>query len=78
MINVDSYHTQKGVYTTNEVPTKTERNAWHHCNVMEPENEMKLMMKPIETLTLALMKYYQSLMTSLAQLTKCLPSPTPA
>ena len=45
MINVDSYRTQKGVYTTNQIPTRTERNAWHHDNVMETENKMKLMVK---------------------------------
>ena len=53
MISVDSYHTQKGVYTTNQIPTRTERNAWHHGNVMKTKNETKLMVKLIETLTLA-------------------------
>ena len=51
MINVDSYQTQKGVYTTNQIPTGTERNAWHHGNVMKMKNETKLMVKSIETLT---------------------------
>ena len=45
MINVDSYHTQKGVYTANQIPTKTERNAWHHGDVMKTKNETKLMVK---------------------------------
>ena len=53
VINVDSYHTQKGVYTTNQIPTRTERNAWHHGNVMKMKIEMKLMVKPIKTLTQA-------------------------
>ena len=53
MISVDSYHIQKGVYTTNQIPTRTERNAWHHGNVMETKNETKLMVKPIKTLTQA-------------------------
>ena len=46
MISVDSYHTQKGVYTTNQIPTRNERNAWHHGNVMKMKNETKLMVKP--------------------------------
>ena len=46
MINVDSYHTQKGVYTTNQIATRTERNAWHHGNVMKMKDETKLMVKP--------------------------------
>ena len=41
------------MYTMDQIPTRTERNAWHHGNVMKTENEMKLMVKPIETLTLA-------------------------
>ena len=41
MISVDSYHTQKGVYTTNQIPTRTERNAWHHGDVMKMKNETK-------------------------------------
>ena len=53
MINVDSYHTQKGVYTTNQIPTRTERNAWHHDDVMKTRFEMKLMVKLIKTLTQA-------------------------
>ena len=53
MINVDSYHTQKGVYTANQIPTTTERNAWHHGNVMKMKSETKLMVKQMETLTLA-------------------------
>ena len=53
VIDVDSYHTQKGVYTANQIPTRTERNAWHQCNVMKTKNETKLMVKPIKTLTLA-------------------------
>ena len=53
MINVDSYHTQKGVYTTNQIPTRTERNAWHHDDVMKTRFEMKLMVKLIKTLTKA-------------------------
>ena len=56
MINVDSYHTQKGVYTTNQIPTRTERNAWHHGNVMKMKNETKLMVKQTETLTIATYK----------------------
>ena len=39
VINVDSYHTQKGVYTANQIPTRTERNAWHHGNVMKMKIE---------------------------------------
>ena len=46
MISVDSYHTQKGVYTTNQIPTRTKRYAWHHGNVMKTKNETKLMVKP--------------------------------
>ena len=42
MISVDSYHTQKGVYTANQIPTRTERNAWHHGDVMKMKNETKL------------------------------------
>ena len=53
MINVDSYHTQKGVYTTSQIPTRTERNAWHHGYVMKMKNETKLMVKQTETLTQA-------------------------
>ena len=53
MINVDSYHTQKGVYTRNQIPTRTERNAWQHSNVMKTKSETKLMVKQMETLTLA-------------------------
>ena len=53
MISVDSYHTQKGVCTANQIPTRNERNAWHHGNVMKTKLEMKLMVKQIETLTLA-------------------------
>ena len=45
MIDVDSYHTQKGVYTANKIPTRTERNAWHHDDVMKTKNETKLMVK---------------------------------
>ena len=75
MISVDSYHTQKGVYTTNQIPTITERNAWHHGNVMETENETKLMVKPIETLPQPLMKNYQLLTTLPVPLTKCLRNP---
>ena len=61
MINADSYHTQKGVYTANQIPTRTERNAWHNGNVMKMKNETKLMVKQIETLTLA--PYEQSPVT---------------
>ena len=45
MISVDSYHTQKGVYTTNKIPTRTERNAWHHDNVMKMKNQTKVIVK---------------------------------
>ena len=48
MINVDSYHTQKRVYTADQIPTRTERNAWHHGNVMKMKNETKLTYKLIE------------------------------
>ena len=30
----------------NQIPTRTERNAWHHGNVMKTKNETKLMVKP--------------------------------
>ena len=53
MITVDSYHNQKGVYTANQIPTRTERNAWHHGNVMKTKNETKLILKQMETLTKA-------------------------
>ena len=49
MISVDSYHTQKGVYTANQIPTRTERNAWHHGDVMKMKNQTKLtVIKSIE------------------------------
>ena len=56
MISVDSYHTQKGVHTTNQIPTQTESNAWHHGNVMKMKNETKLMVKPMKTRTQAAYK----------------------
>ena len=61
MINVDPYHTQEGVYTANQIPTRTEKNARHHGYVMKMKIEIKLMVKPIETLTLA--PYEKSLAT---------------
>ena len=45
MINVDSYHTQKGVYTANQIPTRTERNAWHHGNVMKMKDQTKVIVQ---------------------------------
>ena len=71
MISVDSYHTQKGVYTTNQIPTRTERNAWHHGNVMKMKNETNLMVKPIKTLTLA---PYEKITSHLRLYHHCLPN----
>ena len=51
MINVDSYHTQKGVYTANQIPTRTERNAWHHGNVMKMKDQTKVIVQHRITLT---------------------------
>ena len=80
MISVDSYHTQKGVYTTNQIPTRTERNAWHHGNVMKTKNETKLMVEPIKTLTLAPYEKspaaYDFISTAYQVLTKPIPTQT--
>ena len=51
MINVDSYHTQKGVSTANQIPTRTEGNAWHHGNVMKMKNLTKVIVQHRITLT---------------------------
>ena len=45
VINVDTYHTQKGVYTAKRKDTETERTAWHHGNVMRTKEVTELTVK---------------------------------